>query len=102
MSVGTFPPTVGPVPQGKAVAKLGAIAPGTRLSVPPVESNVFEELKTPQTNGANNSPEQNCPTPQAFSSPTDTVEITSPGLIPKEAMEITSGGFGESPGPVRR
>jgi hypothetical protein len=59
MSVGKFPLEVGGVPQGKAVVKLGAIAPGTRLIVPPVGSNVFEELKTPQTNGANNSPEQN-------------------------------------------
>ena len=45
--------------QGNAVVKLGAIAPGTRLIAPPVGSNVFEELKTPQANGVNNSPKQN-------------------------------------------
>src|SRR5260370_9112621 len=96
MSVGKFPPEVGDVLQGNAVVKLGAIAPGTRLIVPPGGSNVFEELKTPQKNGGQNAPKQNTPGPQPFASPTDTAEITLPGWMPNDASEIISGAFGIS------
>ncbi len=84
------------MPQEKAVEKLGAIAPGTRLIVPPGGSKVFEELKTPQTPGLKNSPKQNTPAPQTFASPTGTAEITLPGWMPNDASEIINGAFGRS------
>src|SRR4029077_14663516 len=102
MSVGRFPKAVLPVPQGEAVVKSGAIAPGMRLIVLPGESSVFELLNTAHVNGVKSSPEQNWPTPQTSASPTGNPEITSAGLTPNCASEMISGGCGLSgmpPGP---